>query len=288
MIREARPQIPAATMLCLVLAGCCFETTKVWHTASSPHRVSRPRIEVPRTDDPPAIDGDLTDDVWDGAAVLHGLGPCVDGRHRDRIEQTPTEVRVLWDKKHLYVSFACMDDDIFCSGKLRHDENLYTEDVCEVFLDGVGDGRQWIEIQGNPSGESLDMMHLLTTEAEQVSSGRLLEDIARRDLWRFRQWDMKGLQIKSGRLRRDGKVTGWTLEMAIPAGPVVKRLGLKGFQPMYLRANFIRYDWQAARNGAKRDLVHMNWSPVQFGCPHISPGAMGHLLLQAGSGDKLE
>jgi len=75
-------------------------------------------------------------------------------------------------------------------------------------------------------------------------------------------------------------VTGWTVELAIPAAAIMKRRGLNIFVPGEIRANFARYDYQAAPGTGERDLFPMYWSPVQFGCPHISAGLMGRLALE--------
>ncbi len=237
-----------------------------------------PRLVVPHAFVPPVIDGVLNDAVWRQAAVIDGLRPARGGDDGARIDTVPTVVRLLWDEAFLYVAFACRDDDIHVSGNLKRDDNLYAEDVVEVFVDGFGDARQWIEIQVNPLGEVLDLMFVLASEARH-GDDYVLEPAARRHLFTFREWNSQGLRHAAGRLVEQDVVVGWTVEMAIPAADLVKRTGGGCLEPMELRANFLRYDHQPEREGGARRLVHMNWAPVRHGCPHISPGAMGTLIL---------
>ena len=237
-----------------------------------------PTLTVPRAATAPVIDGSLTDAVWETAAVIPALLPAWRAQGR-QLAMLPTTVRVLWDEHFLYVGFECTDDDIYCTGTLKHDDLLYREDVCEVFLDGVGDGRQFVELQANPDGTNLDLMYVFTKEAAYTSEMRLTPELCTRDRWQFLEWEMKGLRTAGKRILQDGKVTGWSVAMAIPAEPIMKRKGSAVFIPTEIRANFIRYDHPLSQKAGQRDLVQMNWSPVLLGNPHNSPARMGRLDL---------
>jgi hypothetical protein len=237
-----------------------------------------PRLAVPHTAVSPVIDGSLTDSVWGQAAVIASLRPALGGdlAEADRI---PTVVRVLWHEDFLFVAFECRDDDIFVSGKMQRDNDLYKEDVAEVFLDGGGDGRQWIEIQVSPLGEVLDLMFVLAGDPEHTDALRLTDELVSRQLFSFREWNLAGLSRAVGRMEENGRVVGWTVEMGIPAAAIMSRHGRERLEPMVLRGNFLRYDHRPKPDGEGRDLIPVNWAPVQHGCPHISPGAMGFLEL---------
>ena len=239
----------------------------------------RPRLDVPRTEQAPLIDGVLNDTAWDAAALIDGLKPFLGGSYQDAIDRIPTKIRVTWNPGYLFVAFECRDPDIYATGTVKHDGNIYTEDVCEVFIDGKGDQRQWIEVQVNALNETLDLMSLYTGKLEFRASGRILPEHSARDFWSFRGWEPNGMVTASGRIVEKGDVVGWTVEMAIPAETFLKRRGLKKLKPMEIRANFMRYDHPENEDG-ERALMHMNWSPVEHGCPHISPAAMGVLRLQ--------
>jgi len=241
-----------------------------------------PVLQVPKTATAPVIDGKLDDPAWAKAAVINGLRPSLKKTYQAQIDQVPTTIRVLWDENFLYVAYACTDSEIYCSGTLKHDDNLYTEDVCEIFLDGLGDGRQVVEIQANSQGLNLDMMYVFTGTPEYTPERRLTAKFCDQNRWGFREWTMEGLSTAAAPLVRDGKTVGWSVEMAIPAAVIVKRHGLKQFAPMEIRANFMRYDWPVNPKTGKRNMLHMNWSPVLAGCPHISQAAMGRLILVQG------
>lgn len=239
-----------------------------------------PVIAVQFTTQPPAIDGALEDSCWRNAFVINELQPRINGKNQEQVGSHPTQIRLLRDADNLYLSFTCMDDDIYTTGSIPHDGNIYTEDACEFFLDAMGDGRQWFEIEVNPFNQTLDMIYLFTGKPTDVTqTGRLTPEAASRDCWRFREWETEGLRTATGRIVEDKKVIGWTVEMAIPAKNITKRLGGENLKPGSLRANFVRYDYPKSANG-KRETLFMSWALVEFGCPHISPMAMGKLILE--------
>ena len=261
----------------LVACGC----RTVTHDASGRQTRSLPVLSVPRAAASPVIDGALDDAVWACAATIRGLGPSRGGdADRGRIALLPTTIRVAWDTNALYIAFECLDKRIDVNPAARYDGDLYLNDVCEVFLDPVGDGRQYMEIQVDPDGQTLDMVHLLTAPPEYTPTGRLTPAFSQRERWSFREWEATGLRTGSGRLRLDGAAVGWTVELAIPAAPIMKRRGVSTFMPGEIRANFTRHDWTVDPGTGMRALLPMYWSPVEHGCPHISAGLMGRLALE--------
>ncbi len=254
---------PAALIFAVSLAAANSEAT-------------RPVLHVPHASTPPVIDGVLDDAVWAQSGVIFSLQPALGQKRGADMDRVPTEIRLLWDEQALYIAFRCTDDDIYATGTVTHDGNIYAEDVCEVFVDPKGDGRQWIEIQVNPLNQTLDLISLCVGDAACQPNGRL---VSTTDLFALRGWEATGMHTASGRLREDDKVIGWTVEMSIPASALTQRLGTPTLGAGQMRANLMRYDHQAKAGEVKRGLLHMNWSPVVNGCPHISPAAMGTLIL---------
>jgi len=238
-----------------------------------------PQLRIPRAKVAPVIDGVLNDEAWRDAAVIDGLRPHIGGETWNKINRVPTKIRVTWNPEYLFIAFECRDPDIFVTGTLPRDGALYTEDVCEVFIDGMGDQRQWIELQVNALNQTLDLMMLYTGPREFSATGRLLPEHSATDFWSFRCWQAPGVITAAGRIVENGEVAGWTVEMAIPAKNFLRRRGIDRIEPMEIRANFVRYDYPVNENG-QRELLHMNWAPVEHGCPHISPAAMGVLILE--------
>ncbi|OGV60728.1 MAG: hypothetical protein A2X45_09190 [Lentisphaerae bacterium GWF2_50_93] len=232
-----------------------------------------PSLDVPRSETAPLIDGKLDDHAWRNAAVINGLLPCRGGKYQEKIDKVPTTVRLLWDKDYLYVSYECTDAEILATMTER-DSKLYMEDVCEVFIDPMGDGRQYFEVQVSPNNVIFDICHIATGEPEYTETKRFTPEFGKKNHWAFPEWNMEGLQTATARTEN-----GWNCEIAFPAKLLMKRRGLDKLEPCELRANFMRYDWQPGKNG-KREMIHMNWAPVQHGCPHISPAAMGILNLK--------
>lgn len=235
-----------------------------------------PTLHVPHAATPPVIDGVLDDAAWVSAGVIPSLLPAQGVQRPAGMDRVPTEIRLLWDEQAVYISFRCTDDEIYASGTIEHDGNVYMDDVCEVFLDPKGDGRQWIEIQVNPLNQTLDLISLCVGDATCQPNERL---VSTTDLFAIRGWEATGLRTASGRLRDGGKEVGWTVELAIPAAALTKRLGTTALAAGTMRGNLMRYDHQPKPGKAERNLLHMNWAPVAHGCPHISPGAMGTLVL---------
>ncbi|MFW5982373.1 MAG: carbohydrate-binding family 9-like protein [Candidatus Brocadiia bacterium] len=237
-----------------------------------------PQITVPRVTEPPQIDGNPDDPAWDRAARIDSLelsaGPQAEG-----LEPVPTEVRLLWSSKFLYVRFRCTDTDLHVPHHGR-DADLYKGDVVEVFLDGVGDGRQYIELQVSPAGDVLDLMHVLSGPVESRPDGMNRPEQDQRERWLFRGWDCEELRTAARVQKNDDSVEGWVVEMAVPAPPVVKRRGKEKFAAgMDLRANFVRYERPMDPDTDERIFIAMNWSPVMWGNPHRSPARMGKLSL---------
>lgn len=251
-------------------SGCLHRRVPAPALPPSPAVGEVPALTVPYTATAPVIDGMLDDPAWAAAATIDGLQPALG------LAPAPgaTAVRVLWDEQYLYVGFVCTDAEVFAREGHRHDDLLYKEDVCEVFLDGFGDGRQFVEIQVNPYGVNMDMMYLFTREAAYTPELRLLPEICARDRWGFLEWNLEGLRTAARKT-----ATGWTAEFAIPAPVIMKRKGCNTFCPTELRAHFMRYDWIARPGSAERDLHQQNWSAVLLGNPHNSPGRMGRLNL---------
>jgi len=248
----------------------------------------RPRVVVPKAGSLPALTADATDPAWKAAAQLAPFTLSLPWRPQAPRVPPETEVRLLWDADALYVRFLCKDDHIDTPIH-GHDAPIYQGDAVEIFLDPVGDSRQWIELEFNATNDVLDQLFLCTGEPRTDSSLRLTDEVLSRDVWAILSWDMHGLKSAAGRWSVGGKEIGWIVDVSIPAPELLKRTGLRHFRPMTLRGDFLRYKWLPGL--PKRELISSNWSPVGFGCPHQSPAAYGEIVLEeapapVGSGAK--
>jgi len=269
----------AALITLVLLSGCCCPAAGPETVVPAPAAPPAPALQVPFAVTPPRLDADPGDPVWEHAAVVPAL-PLQLNVGPD-LQPIATEVRLLWDPGWLYVRFTCTDSELYTPLAGR-DAALYNGDVVEVFLDPVGDGRHYVEFEVNPRNDVLDSIHLFTAEPRCDDNNLLLSEL-HRDHWSFLAWNADEFRSAARRLETDGTVVGWIADFAIPAAGVLKRRGLKAFEPMRMRANFVRYDRLLLANG-RRAFVPMSWGRGMAGCPHVSPAAMRTLeLLRPGS-----
>lgn len=233
-----------------------------------------PVLNVPRALSTPRLNASPSDAAWASAATISALTLSRGEELSSNVP--PTRVKLMWDENFLYARFECGDTRIYAPFvKPDRDQPLYQGDVVELFLDVVGDGRQYVELQISPRNQVFDQNIVLSTAPVSDENGRLVDAILKRDFWPDSSWNMKGLQTAASTRPR-----GWTADVAVPAAPLLRRLGLKTFAPMTLRAHLMRYKWIPTGDPkTPRRLIPMNWAPVQSGTPHISPQAMGFLKL---------
>ncbi|SDT94344.1 hypothetical protein SAMN05444156_0945 [Verrucomicrobium sp. GAS474] len=242
----------------------------------------RPRIGVPHAAAIPKVDADPADPAWNGAASIVSLSPSLrEGKDAALpVPASATEIRLLWDAEWLYVRFLCRGGMPYTPERGRN-ALLYKGDAVEMFIDPAGDARQWIELQANVNNDLFQQLFLCTGEPQSGPTLRLRDDLFGRDVWIFRGWELTGLRNAAS--RRDGSGAGgeteWIVDLALPAASLLKRLGKTKFEPMTLRAEFLRALWSAPGAEGSRYLVFLDWAPVTYGNPHRSPAAFGFLDL---------
>jgi len=150
---------------------------------------------------------------------------------RGGIPGQATTVRTAWDEVELRVLMDAADTHPWATITQR-DGPLWEEEAVELFLDPVGDGASYFEIEVNPLGTVLDLV------LRRNRSGW------RKDL----AWDCEGLQVAVQRTRG-----GWGAELAIPFRSLVADMPPAGTE---WRVNFLRIDRPLGRD---RELSA--WSP---------------------------
>jgi Domain of unknown function (DUF5916)/Carbohydrate family 9 binding domain-like len=141
-----------------------------------------PQFKVSRAAQPPRIDGDLSDDAWQGAPLE--LGEWI-SYNPLRGEKTPdrTEVRVVYDDRNLYFAFHCFDSE---PDKIRttisRRDNAFNDDWVGLSLDSAGTGQTSYHLLVNPSGIQMDAVNTASsgerfeTDLVWESAGRRTED----------------------------------------------------------------------------------------------------------------
>lgn len=225
------------------------------HKTVSAGDQSLPEITVPRAAKAPAINADPEEPGWEEAVTIEELPPSLNSPE-DVQDPVPTEVKLLWDEDGIYVRFVCQDTEAYAPYDGR-DAAHYEGDVLEVFMDPVGDGLQWYEVQVNPDNEILDMLSLLTGGSSCRDNGTLDRE-SLRQLWTLLDYDMDGLRMAAQKVDN-----GWIVDIALSAEDLMRRWGDNKLRPMRLRANFLRYERPLTEESTKnRKAMFMNWSPV--------------------------
>ena len=213
-IRAALTQGPVllAPFLALVLHGCAGTAD----APSSPDKMpSPPTYTVAFTLTPPVVDGRATDPAWQQAEAItsfHCFGP------QTGPPTLATKVKLLWDRRNLYVAFQCTDTDVW-SVRRERDTELWEEEVVEIYVDADGDGKNYKEFEVNPLNAVID---LNIVAPKNGNPGK----------WKPQaKWSSVGWRTAvavDGTLGNRGDVDrGWSCEMAIPlsdlsSGPVRK------------------------------------------------------------------
>lgn len=176
---------------CCLLVGVGFAQQPVPASASR-------RATAARTDHAPRMDGTLDDPAWKAAPVIG------DFRQREPLEVQPaterTEVRVLYDSRHIYFGIYCFDRDAkrIVATQLRQDLSQDLDDNFAIVIDPTLSHRNGYIFQVNPLGTQRD--------------GEVIEEQAPpgTDSIVDPSWD--GLWISAAKITE----SGWKATIAIP------------------------------------------------------------------------
>jgi hypothetical protein len=97
-----------------------------------------------------------------------------------------TEVRFLWDDRSLYACFV-MEAANPAATLTKHDGDLYEESAAELFIDPMGQGKVYFELQVNPLNASFDA--IIINDTKDNRRGPRFQG--------FRDWDPKSFRHKS-------------------------------------------------------------------------------------------
>lgn len=183
------------------------------------------------------IDGVLDEPVWRDAEVVELVVADTGEPPRQA-----TQARLLWDDEYLYAAFQCIDDDIWGITTER-DQDIYNQEVVELFLDADCDGHGYVEIEVSPLNAVLDLF-------------MLWRDDRQRGLW---DWVSEGLQtavvVDGDPTQRGTPDRAWTVEIAVPMSDFFTAPYLPPQSGDRWRMNLYRID-----RGIERD-EYSAWSP---------------------------
>lgn len=150
-----------------------------------------------------------------------------------------TTAKMLWDDNYLYI-FAELEEPHIWANLTRRDTIVYYENDFEVFIDPVGEGHNYFEIETNAIGTVFD---LALTKPYRAPRGTFVQF----------QWNCPGLKLAThhnGRINDpEGTDHSWTVEMAIPHEAFASEFDNYLKAGNYIRINFSRVEWQFDLNG---------------------------------------
>ena len=109
---------------------------------------------IPKFEAAPVIDGQLTDPVWQNAAIF---GDFFQTQPGDNVKPTfPTEVMMGYDAKNFYIAFRITQDRSTVRATVARRDNIFDDDYVGMYLDTFNDQRQAYTIFVNPLGIQAD------------------------------------------------------------------------------------------------------------------------------------
>ena len=176
--------------LCSFLLALCLLFPLIVYADDEPTEY---RAEAYRTFESIELDGELNEPDWQKAKPICQFVQ-VEPDEGKSITQ-PTEIRILYDDKHIYFGFTCFDSDIskLVANEMRRDaRNLHENDNVYVLLDTYNDRRSGFFFRINALGAMQDSA--ITNSGDSMN----------------RNWDAVWA------CRSKIKADHWTTEIAIP------------------------------------------------------------------------
>jgi Carbohydrate family 9 binding domain-like/Domain of unknown function (DUF5916) len=111
-------------------------------------------VTIPRFAAPPAIDGQLNDEVWRNGALF---GDFLQTQPGDNVKPShPTEVMMGYDAKNLYIAFKVIQTRDTVRATTARRDNIFDDDYIGMYLDTFNDKQQAYTIFFNPFGIQAD------------------------------------------------------------------------------------------------------------------------------------
>jgi Carbohydrate-binding family 9 len=184
------------------------------------------------------------DQMWDDAGWRRAAstGPFLNWDAQG-VPEDPTEARLTYDDRALYVAFRCADRDIYSPYQNR-DDSLWNEDVVELFLSIPDDPLHYYEFEVSPANVLFDARILNPAASGERTPGD-------------KTWDAEGIKTSvrvEGTLNQRGDTDrSWQVRISLPFTALgLRRAPAPGTT---WRVNLYRFD-ASSRN---RFLA---WSPT--------------------------
>jgi hypothetical protein len=208
--------------------------------------------QIPRTQTPPVIDGQLTEPCWSNKSAWLGsfrigLSPVL-AKHR-------REAWAAYDDKNLYIAVKLQREPEKALRAHTHEPDnahIWKDDEVEVFVDAYGTGTDYYQLILNSEGFLFDAHHRWRTVPDPGGVGPL-------DTKQVRDTDLtwsSGLKRKIS-IQQDH----WIIEMALP----FKSVGLDSAPAGHrVRFNVTSADWETGEYTSLNRVSSWH-DPLQFG-----------------------
>ena len=139
--------LPIALLLFMAVAVPGFA-----QQSSESDLTQRKRIEIPRTELAPKIDGVLDDEIWEHATVISDMHQFQPLDHGEPSEKS--EFYLAYSERYLYIAARLYDSDpsAISARQLVQGQNMGFDDAFEFIIDTFNNGRTGYQFQTNPNG----------------------------------------------------------------------------------------------------------------------------------------
>jgi hypothetical protein len=246
-----QPKMGALLGLLLVLLG----THVMAQTARSSASPSEKTYMASMVKKPIKVDGTLNEHDWKQAVLISDFED-IEGVSKPK-PSFSTTVKMMWDSQYLYIGAVLEEPHLWGTLK-KHDDIIYRDHDFEVFIDPMGDGEQYFEIEINVLGTIMDLfMNKPYKKGGTFDMG----------------WNTTGIiskVIANGTINDNSDIdSGWTVEMAIPLKAISRnnRTASPSTTNPW-RINFSRVQWTLEPDGKsyrkklnenKRPISEHNW-----------------------------
>ncbi|MDB5286899.1 MAG: hypothetical protein JWR05_1848 [Mucilaginibacter sp.] len=209
---------------------------------------------VTYTNQPPTIDGNINDAVWQQAAWTDKFED-IEGSLKPK-PPLSTQMKMLWNDSCLFIAVKMQEPHLWAK-LTKHDQVIFHDNDFEMFIDPNNDGRDYFEIEVNQINKIFD---LFLSKPYRDKTGPLVS------------WDTPGMETAvqlQGTINNPAdKDTGWTVEFKIPFTAIKTGGTAMPTDGAFWRINFSRVEWDTQVKDGKyvkltdatgKDLPEHNW-----------------------------
>ena len=149
------PSRRACLLLVLAWSGCVTAQERLAPPVGTEPRLRKTAV-VPRIDEAPVIDGDLSDPAWLDAVLITDFTQLLPSP--GRAPRQCTEVRMMFDADNLYIGARMFDDEParIIANQMVQGQAVVNDDYIQILLDPLDSGRRSYIFYVNPNSVQRD------------------------------------------------------------------------------------------------------------------------------------